>query len=273
MAANESGAEQQSEKPDTVSLMTLHLAKGLEFPVVFLAGLEEGLLPHYRSLEDPPGLEEERRLCYVGITRAMQVLYLTRAYYRGMFTAGGSAGGGGARIVSRFAKDIDPRSMMAVGTERSQGATFIGGYPRFSFDEDGDHVGGDSHDEGTSRWGRSKSGNSGERYGGGGYSGSGRRAPAPEPRQAISLDKIRAMLAPADAMQNQPETPKEYFNKTPAAIEQLTTGVRVIHPTFGAGAVVSISGQSTSAMVTVKFDSFEEPKKVVFRFAKLVLEG
>ncbi len=273
MAANESGAEQQSEKPDTVSLMTLHLAKGLEFPVVFLAGLEEGLLPHYRSLEDPPGLEEERRLCYVGITRAMQVLYLTRAYYRGMFTAGGGAGGGGARIVSRFAKDIDPRSMMAVGTERSQGATFIGGYPRFSFDEDGDHVGGDSHDEGTSRWGRSKSGNSGERYGGGGYSGSGRRAPAPEPRQAISLDKIRAMLAPADAMQNQPETPKEYFNKTPAAIEQLTTGVRVIHPTFGAGAVVSISGQSTSAMVTVKFDSFEEPKKVVFRFAKLVLEG
>jgi DNA helicase-2/ATP-dependent DNA helicase PcrA len=268
MAVNESGAEQANgqtaEKPETVSLMTLHLAKGLEFPVVFLAGLEEGLLPHYRSLDDPPGLEEERRLCYVGITRAMKVLYLTRAYYRGMFTAGG-AGGGGARIVSRFAKDIEPNSMTAVGTERSQGATFIGGYPRFSFDDDddgGDQISGDDGDyQGGSRWGRSRKG----------YASASRRVPPPEPRRAISLDTIRSMLAPADAMQKQPETPKEYFDKPPAALEQLSTGVRVIHPTFGAGAVVSISGSSTSAMVTVRFDSFEEPKKVVFRFAKLVL--
>jgi hypothetical protein len=80
------------------------------------------------------------------------------------------------------------------------------------------------------------------------------------------------MLAPADAIQQkQAETPKEYFDKPPAALEQLSEGVRVLHPTFGAGAVVSVSGSSTSAMVTVKFDSFEEPKKVVFRFAKLVL--
>lgn len=266
MAVNESGAEQSggqpAERPETVSLMTLHLAKGLEFPVVFLAGLEEGLLPHYRSIDDPPGLEEERRLCYVGITRAMKVLYLTRAYYRGMFTAGGGAGGGGARIVSRFAKDIEPNSLTAVGTERSQGATFIGGYPRFSFDEDGDHSGSDGDYDGGSRWGRSK----------GGYGNNTRRSPPPEPRQAISLDKIRSMLAPADAIQQkQAETPKEYFDKPPAAIEQLSEGVRVIHPTFGTGAVVSVSGSSTSSMVTVKFDSFEEPKKVVFRFAKLVL--
>ena len=257
MAVNETGAEKPAEKPDTVSLMTLHLAKGLEFPVVFLAGLEEGLLPHYRSIDDPTGLEEERRLCYVGITRAMKVLYLTRAYYRGMFTAGG-AGGSGVRMASRFVKDIEPNSLMAVGTERSQGATFIGGYPRFSFDDDdGDHAGGDSDYGGGSRWERSKS-----RH----------RAPAPEPRQAISLDKIRSMLAPADSIQKQPETPKEYFDKPPAALEQLTTGVRVIHPTFGAGSVVSLSGNSNSSMVTIRFDSFEEPKKVVFRFAKLVLE-
>ena len=65
-----------------VTLMTLHAAKGLEFPLVFLAGLEEGLFPHSRTLMDPEELEEERRLCYVGMTRAMNTLILTRAHYR-----------------------------------------------------------------------------------------------------------------------------------------------------------------------------------------------
>ena len=62
--------------------MTLHAAKGLEFPLVFLAGLEEGLFPHSRTLSSPEELEEERRLCYVGMTRAMNTLILTRAHYR-----------------------------------------------------------------------------------------------------------------------------------------------------------------------------------------------
>jgi DNA helicase-2/ATP-dependent DNA helicase PcrA len=65
-------------------MMTLHTAKGLEFPVVFLCGLEEGLFPHQRSLADLDGLEEERRLCYVGMTRAMRSLYLTYAEQRRM---------------------------------------------------------------------------------------------------------------------------------------------------------------------------------------------
>ncbi len=65
-----------------VTLMTLHAAKGLEFPLVFLAGLEEGLFPHSRTLKNPEELEEERRLCYVGMTRAMNTLILTRAHYR-----------------------------------------------------------------------------------------------------------------------------------------------------------------------------------------------
>jgi DNA helicase-2/ATP-dependent DNA helicase PcrA len=69
--------------PDArVTLMTLHAAKGLEFPLVFLAGLEEGLFPHSRTLNNPDELEEERRLCYVGMTRAMNSLVLTRAHYR-----------------------------------------------------------------------------------------------------------------------------------------------------------------------------------------------
>jgi DNA helicase-2/ATP-dependent DNA helicase PcrA len=81
-AALESGEGQADEWEDCVQMMTLHTAKGLEFPVVFLCGLEEGLFPHQRSLTDLDGLEEERRLCYVGMTRAMRSLYLSYAEQR-----------------------------------------------------------------------------------------------------------------------------------------------------------------------------------------------
>ncbi|HYM29376.1 MAG TPA: DNA helicase II [Steroidobacteraceae bacterium] len=81
-AALESGEGQAGEWEDCVQMMTLHSAKGLEFPVVFLAGMEEGLFPHQRSTADLAGLEEERRLCYVGMTRAMHQLYLTYAEQR-----------------------------------------------------------------------------------------------------------------------------------------------------------------------------------------------
>jgi DNA helicase-2/ATP-dependent DNA helicase PcrA len=81
-AVLESGEGQAQEWEDCVQMMTLHSAKGLEFPVVFLCGLEDGLFPHQRSLTDIDGLEEERRLCYVGMTRAMRQLYFTCAEQR-----------------------------------------------------------------------------------------------------------------------------------------------------------------------------------------------
>jgi DNA helicase-2/ATP-dependent DNA helicase PcrA len=81
-AALEAGEGQAAAWEDCVQLMTMHSAKGLEFPLVFLCGLEDGLFPHQRSIADPNGLEEERRLCYVGITRAMQTLYVTYAEQR-----------------------------------------------------------------------------------------------------------------------------------------------------------------------------------------------
>jgi DNA helicase-2/ATP-dependent DNA helicase PcrA len=81
-AVLESGEEQASQWEDSVQMMTLHSAKGLEFPVVFLCGMEDGLFPHQRSINDIDGLEEERRLCYVGTTRAMKQLYLTYAEQR-----------------------------------------------------------------------------------------------------------------------------------------------------------------------------------------------
>ena len=81
-AALEAGDGQADAWEDCVQLMTMHSAKGLEFPLVFLCGMEDGLFPHQRSIADPNGLEEERRLCYVGITRAMQTLYITFAEQR-----------------------------------------------------------------------------------------------------------------------------------------------------------------------------------------------
>ena len=83
-AALEAGEGQADAWEDCVQLMTMHSAKGLEFPLVFLAGMEDGLFPHQRSVSDPNGLEEERRLCYVGITRAKQSLYITHAEQRRM---------------------------------------------------------------------------------------------------------------------------------------------------------------------------------------------
>ena len=81
-AALEAGEGQADAWEDCVQLMTMHSAKGLEFPLVFMSGMEDGLFPHQRSIADPSGLEEERRLCYVGITRAMETLYVTYAEQR-----------------------------------------------------------------------------------------------------------------------------------------------------------------------------------------------
>ena len=81
-AALEAGEAQGGAWEDCVQMMTMHSAKGLEFPTVFITGMEDGLFPHQRSLQDPRGLEEERRLCYVGATRAMRELYLTYAEQR-----------------------------------------------------------------------------------------------------------------------------------------------------------------------------------------------
>lgn len=97
--------DNHKESENAVVLMTLHSAKGLEFPFVFMPGMEDGLFPTWRSFEKSEGIEEERRLCYVGITRAMQKLYLTSAEYRVMY------GKGEHTRESMFLKEID-RSLL-----------------------------------------------------------------------------------------------------------------------------------------------------------------
>jgi DNA helicase-2/ATP-dependent DNA helicase PcrA len=103
------------ESDDSLTLITLHQAKGLEFPVVFIAGLEEGLLPHSRSMESEQELEEERRLCYVGITRAQRRLYLLRAFRRGLW------GNSRPTTASRFLREIPDRLVKSAAKSNPQG--------------------------------------------------------------------------------------------------------------------------------------------------------
>jgi DNA helicase-2/ATP-dependent DNA helicase PcrA len=97
-----SDVDDLAEHINTVTLITLHQAKGLEFPVVFIVGMEDGILPHFKSIDDPEQLEEERRLCYVGITRAKRRVYLVRAFRRRLM------GSSTVNQPSRFLKDIPP---------------------------------------------------------------------------------------------------------------------------------------------------------------------
>ena len=108
-AALEAGEEQAAEGEDLVSLMTLHSAKGLEFPFVFVCGMEEGLFPHSRSSDDPEKLEEERRLCYVGMTRAKRKLCMSHAESRRLY-------GGTDRYStpSRFLRELPPERIEEV---------------------------------------------------------------------------------------------------------------------------------------------------------------
>jgi len=110
-------AEVDNHRADenAVVLMTLHSAKGLEFPVVFMPGMEDGLFPSWRSFEKPDGVEEERRLCYVGITRAMERLYLTSSEYRTMY------GRGEHTRESMFLKEIDRNLLEGDGIRTDKG--------------------------------------------------------------------------------------------------------------------------------------------------------
>ena len=111
-----SDTDSMEDRADAITLITLHQAKGLEFPVVFMVGMEEGLLPHSRSVDDPTQLEEERRLCYVGVTRAKERLYLLRAFRRGF--RGGSEPG----TPSRFLLDI-PQELLTAPAQPKRPST------------------------------------------------------------------------------------------------------------------------------------------------------
>ncbi len=111
-----SDVDELDEKVDAATLITLHQAKGLEFPVVFIVGMEEGVLPHFKSLPDPEQMEEERRLCYVGITRAKEKVYLVYALRRSLM------GSSAHNPPSRFLKDIPAHLIASPGSQSTQAA-------------------------------------------------------------------------------------------------------------------------------------------------------
>ena len=136
-----SEVDEYDEEEPAVTLMTLHNAKGLEFDVVFIVGMEDGVFPHYRSMADPAQLEEERRLAYVGITRARRRLYLTHAWSRSLF------GGSNYNPPSRFLSEIPSHLLNVVKADQQQSGGPADGFGHEPVDiREGDTV---FHD----RWG------------------------------------------------------------------------------------------------------------------------
>ena len=126
-AALVSDADAYDERAQ-ITLMTLHAAKGLEFPLIFLGGLEEGLFPHSRTFLQPDDIEEERRLCYVGMTRAMDTLILTRAVYRRRYGTDLPE----ASIPSRFLEEIPFELVEDLGTSKGSRGSRMVLWPRES---------------------------------------------------------------------------------------------------------------------------------------------
>ena len=142
-AALVSGVDGLENGVNAVTLITLHQAKGLEFPVVFMVGMEDGILPHFKSFDDPSQMEEERRLCYVGITRGKQRVYLVRAFRRSLM------GSSTVNLPSRFLKDIPPHLISGSGMwsgEKNQVTTAVYSWNKASSPrpvselKEGDHV-------------------------------------------------------------------------------------------------------------------------------------
>jgi DNA helicase-2/ATP-dependent DNA helicase PcrA len=201
--------EEQGARDARVWLMTLHSAKGLEFPVVVLAGLEEGLFPHSRSAEDEAELEEERRLCYVGMTRARTRLVLTGAARRRVF------GEYKASEPSRFIDEV-PAELLERVTPSYSSSSYQGHFPHYEFR--------------TNPYGRG-------RRGGG--------------------DRVRE-AAPEYA----------YEDEDQSTGMTLTLGMKVRHPQFGVGTVLSIEVLHDDTKLVVRFASVGQ-KTLRARFARL----
>ncbi|MGC1297026.1 MAG: UvrD-helicase domain-containing protein [Alloacidobacterium sp.] len=241
-----------------VTLMTLHSAKGLEFPLVLLAGMEEGLFPHSRTLNEPEQMEEERRLAYVGMTRAMDALVLTRARYRRRYGNDMPE----ASMPSRFLEEVPPALLedLSGGQQR---ASNWGGYAaastqraswmqRREYDdgfEASRHYSYEDEDQRPMRQGN----------GGGGSSRNVVRKSGGE-----SLDNIAQFFGGRGG--NAPRPKIEVAE--PKGAVGFKSGQRVRHPKYGEGVVFRREGDGEDAKITVQFTRFGV-KKLVEKFAQL----
>ena len=285
-AALVSDADSYSEEA-RVTLMTLHAAKGLEFPLVFLTGMEEGLFPHSRTLTDPTGLEEERRLCYVGMTRAMDTLVMTRARYRRRYGSDMPE----SSIPSRFLEEVPNRLVEDLGSpparpqfsgsdydwRSSASSGYATPYPKANRFGRSDHSeSGERHysyedenqadqtgatgDQGARAAARAATGYNGSRFG-----QAGKTAAPEHPRQSgQSIDNIASFFA---ARGHKIARPKLEV-VSPTGNTGLKKGTRVRHPKYGEGTVFQREGDGDDAKITVQFQQ-HGVKKLVEKFAQL----
>ncbi|WP_183977436.1 ATP-dependent helicase [Tunturiibacter gelidoferens] len=268
-AALVSDADSYSEEA-RVTLMTLHAAKGLEFPLVFLTGMEEGLFPHSRTLTDPTGLEEERRLCYVGMTRAMDTLIMTRARYRRRYGSDMPE----ASIASRFLEEIPSKLVEDLGSPPAR--------PQFSGSDYGSAYGGayatpypkankfgrPNGEENERHYSYEDEDQSGERARtqASGLPGVNNRARYSDRTAAPgqSMDNIASFFAARGKKISRPKLEvQEQTGKT-----GLKQGSRVRHPKYGEGIVFRREGDGDDAKITVQFQQ-HGVKKLVEKFAQL----
>jgi DNA helicase-2/ATP-dependent DNA helicase PcrA len=248
-----------------VTLMTLHAAKGLEFPLVFLTGLEEGLFPNSRSILAPTGLEEERRLCYVGMTRAMDTLVLTRARYRRRYGSEMPD----ASIPSRFLEEVPSRLIEDLGSPAAQpqfsGSAYATPYP--SRNRFGRHS--QSNDEAGERHYSYEDEDQTSQSGGASKFSTTRIAPGSRPiaqtaSSGGSIDNIASFFA----ARGQKFTKPKFNPPSPAGKTGLHKGSRVRHPKYGEGTVFRREGDGEDAKITVQFQQ-HGVKKLVEKFAQL----
>jgi len=220
-----------------ITLMTLHAAKGLEFPLVFLVGLEEGLFPHSRTLLAPDDIEEERRLCYVGMTRAMDTLILTHAHYRRRYGTDMPE----ASIPSRFLEETPAELLQDLAIPR-RAASLVGQDEATST-----HYSYEDEDQ-RPQYGQRESKPRGS-YRGNAYNSIGNIAEFFASRgKKFSLPKLEATEAPGRI--------------------GFRPGQRVRHPKYGEGMVYQREGDGEDAKITVQFLKFGL-KKLVEKYAQL----
>ncbi len=222
---------------DKVVLMTLHSAKGLEYPVVFLVGMEEGLFPNSRALTEPTQMEEERRLAYVGITRAQQKLFVSHAWSRQLF------GTTNYNPPSRFLDEI-PTALV----EESGAVGGRSGYGRQSYRKR-------STDDGAApppyrrAGGGSGAGGSGSSASSSGSGSGGYRSPVSsfDPDDDVDWHRERVVDAALAAGRRHEPAPSNSQELG------LRTGDDVEHPAFGEGVIIEIRGQGDKAEATIRF--------------------
>jgi superfamily I DNA/RNA helicase len=236
-----------------ITLMSLHAAKGLEFPLVFLSGLEEGLFPHSRTMLVPEDIEEERRLCYVGMTRAMDQLVLTRAVYRRRYGTDLPE----ASVPSRFLEEVPAGLIEELGNTRARVGTGAFARPAgrspAGFDTESTHYSYEDEDQ-SAAWQRGVP-----------APGSGRSAKAAPAAPAYnSIENIAEFFASRGKKFTLPKTPVE----EPTGKRGFRPGQRVRHPKYGEGTVYQREGEGEEAKITVQFPRFGL-KKLVEKYAQL----